>query len=326
MYSVHCVCHTLFMAYTQKPLLEISGLSKSYGKQHVLNGLSLTLDPGIHALLGPNGAGKTTLVNILSTLIPYDSGSVRVLGLDPQRQRSQLQGLISLTGQYAAVDGALTGMENMLMMGQLFGLSRRDAKHRADDLLERFELAAASGKRVATYSGGMRRKLDIAASLIAGPQLIFLDEPTTGLDTRSRQALWDEINALAAAGTSIFLTTQYLEEADVLAERIMVLNDGRIVADGTASQLKDRVGGSTIQVHDDAGHITETLPTAGSAQEVARSLCALAQERPGVGVTVRRPTLDEVFLELTGEPAAEQNSLNQNSSAQNDKQKESTLA
>ncbi|WP_150460474.1 ATP-binding cassette domain-containing protein [Nesterenkonia ebinurensis] len=304
------------MLYADKPLVEISGLSKSYGKHHVLNDLSLTIQPGIHALLGPNGAGKTTLVNILSTLIPYDSGTVRVLGLDPQHQRSQLQGLISLTGQYAAVDGRLTGMENMLMMGQLFGLSRRDTKRRADDLLERFELTAASGKRVVTYSGGMRRKLDIAASLIAGPQLIFLDEPTTGLDTRSRQALWDEISVLAEAGTSIFLTTQYLEEADVLAERIMVLHGGRIVADGTASELKDRVGGSTIQVHDGAGHIIETLPTQGSAQEVAHALSALAQERPDVGITVRRPTLDEVFLELTGEPVTDQN----------DKQKENAPA
>lgn len=300
------------MRYTDAPLIEISGLSKSYGKHHVLNDLSLTLESGIHALLGPNGAGKTTLVNILSTLIPYDAGSVRVLGLDPQRQRSQLQGLISLTGQYAAVDGQLTGMENMLMMGQLFGLSRRAARLRADDLLERFELTIASGKRVTTYSGGMRRKLDIAASLIAGPQLIFLDEPTTGLDTRSRRALWDEINALAAAGTSIFLTTQYLEEADVLAERIMVLHDGRIVADGTASELKDRVGGSTIQIHDDAGHVIETLPTQGDAADLAQQLAVISAQRPGASVTVRRPTLDEVFLELTGGPATQNQQQKEN--------------
>ncbi|WP_150460528.1 ATP-binding cassette domain-containing protein [Nesterenkonia ebinurensis] len=290
------------MSYTDTPLVEIAGLSKSYGKHHVLKDLNLTLPPGIHALLGPNGAGKTTLVNILSTLIPYSAGQARVLGLDVQRDRKQLQGLISLTGQYAAVDGALSGMENMLMMGQLFGLTRRDAKRRADDLLERFELTKAAGKRAATYSGGMRRKLDIAASLIAGPQLIFLDEPTTGLDTRSRQALWDEINTLAAAGTSIFLTTQYLEEADVLAERIMVLNGGGIVADGTAAQLKQRVGGSTIQLHDDAGHIIETLPTHGDAADVAHQLAAISEQRPEVSVTVRKPTMDEVFLELTGAP------------------------
>ncbi|MVT26973.1 ATP-binding cassette domain-containing protein [Nesterenkonia alkaliphila] len=293
------------MSYTEDALIEISGLSKSYGKHQVLTDLSLTLTPGIHALLGPNGAGKTTLVNILSTLIPYDAGRVRVLGRDPQKQRRQLQRLISLTGQYAAVDGQLTGMENMLMMGQLFGLSRSEAKRRADALLERFELSSAAGKRAATYSGGMRRKLDIAASLIAGPELIFLDEPTTGLDTRSRQALWDEINALAAAGTSIFLTTQYLEEADVLAERIMVLHGGSIVAEGTAAELKDRVGASTIQLHDAAGHIVETLPTRGDAAGLAAQLTRIAAERPEVSVTVRKPTLDEVFLELTGEPAAQ---------------------
>lgn len=293
------------MAYTEEALIEISGLTKSYGKHQVLADLNLTLQPGIHALLGPNGAGKTTLVNILSTLIPHDTGRVRVLGLDPQKQRRQLQGLISLTGQYTAVDAQLTGMENMLMMGQLFGLSRGEAKRRADDLLERFELSRAAGKRAATYSGGMRRKLDIAASLIAGPELIFLDEPTTGLDTRSRQALWDEINALAAAGTSIFLTTQYLEEADVLAERIMVLHGGSIVAEGTAAELKDRVGASTIQLHDAAGHIVETKPTRGDAAGLAAQLASIAAERPDVSVTVRKPTLDEVFLELTGKPTAQ---------------------
>lgn len=288
------------MPYTEVPLVEITGLSKSYGTHHVLDDLDITLPQGVHALLGPNGSGKTTLVNILSTLIPSSSGQARVLGLDVRRDRKKLQGLISLTGQYAAVDGALSGMENMLMMGRLFGLSRRDARRRADDLLERFDLSKAAGKRVATYSGGMRRKLDIAASLIAGPQLIFLDEPTTGLDTRSRQALWDEINTLAAAGTSIFLTTQYLEEADVLAERIMVLHGGGIVAEGTATQLKQRVGGSTIQLHDDAGHIIETMPTHGNAGDLAQQLATISQQRPEISVTVRKPTMDEVFLELTG--------------------------
>ncbi|GAB3063311.1 ATP-binding cassette domain-containing protein [Sediminivirga luteola] len=293
------------MPYTDEWLIEIAGLSKSYGQRHVLQDLNLALAPGIHALLGPNGAGKTTLVNILSTLIRYDAGRARVLGLDPQRDRAQLQKLISLTGQYAAVDGALTGAENMLMMGRLFGLSRREARRRADELLERFELSAAAGRRVATYSGGMRRKLDIAASLIAGPRLIFLDEPTTGLDTRSRQALWDEINALAATGTSIFLTTQYLEEADVLAEQIMVLHGGSIIAAGTAPELKQRVGGSTIQLHDEAGHLLQEVPTRGSAADVARDLTALARTRPEATVTVRRPTLDEVFLQLTGAPAGQ---------------------
>lgn len=270
----------------------------------VIKGLDLTLPPGIHALLGPNGAGKTTLVNILSTLTPADSGTARVLGLDVRRDKRRIQRLISLTGQYAAVDERLTGIENLHMMGRLFGLSRRDTAARAAGLLDRFELAAAAGRRVSGYSGGMRRKLDIAVGLIARPRLLFLDEPTTGLDTRSRQTLWDEITALAGDGTSIFLTTQYLEEADVLADRIMVLNGGRVVADGTASQLKERVGGSTIRLHDGQGRVTEEIATRGTALEISRHLAALAAERPDVRVTVRRPTLDEVFLQLTGKQAS----------------------
>ena len=292
------------MAYTDLPLIELRGLTKGFGGHEVLKSLDLTLPPGVHALLGPNGAGKTTLVNILSTLTPFDSGSARVLGLDVRRDRRRLQGLISLTGQYAAVDERLTGAENLHMMGRLFGLSRRDTAARAADLLERFELTAAAGRPVGSYSGGMRRKLDIAVGLIARPRLIFLDEPTTGLDTRSRQTLWDEITALAADGTSVFLTTQYLEEADVLAHRIMVLNGGRIVADGTASQLKERVGGSTIQLHDRHGRVVQEIATRGSALEISRRLADLASERPDVQVTVRRPTLDEVFLQLTGREAA----------------------
>ncbi|MFV2171706.1 ATP-binding cassette domain-containing protein [Actinomadura sp. LOL_016] len=292
------------MRYTDSALIELDGLAKGFGDNEVLKGLDLTLPPGVHALLGPNGAGKTTLVNILSTLTPADAGTARVLGLDVRADKRRLQGLISLTGQYAAVDDRLSGIENLHMMGRLFGLSRRDAAARAADLLDRFELAKAAGKRVSTYSGGMRRKLDIAVSLIARPRLIFLDEPTTGLDTRSRQALWDEITTLADDGTSIFLTTQYLEEADVLAERILVLHGGRIVAEGTASQLKERVGGSTIQLHDGHGRVVEEIPTGASAHEISRHLAALAAERRGVQVTVRRPTLDEVFLQLTGKDAA----------------------
>ena len=291
------------MTYTDS-LIELDGLTKGFGGNEVLKGVDLTLPPGIHALLGPNGAGKTTLVNILSTLTPFDSGTARVLGLDVRRDSKRIQGLISLTGQYAAVDERLTGTENLHMMGRLFGLSRRDTAGRSADLLDRFDLTPAAGKRVSTYSGGMRRKLDIAVGLIARPRLIFLDEPTTGLDTRSRQTLWGEIRALADTGTSIFLTTQYLEEADVLAERIMVLNDGRIVASGTASQLKERVGGSTIQLHDGHGNVTGEIATRGSALEVSRHLAALATERPDVQVTVRRPTLDEVFLQLTGKKAS----------------------
>ncbi|TDB91567.1 ATP-binding cassette domain-containing protein [Actinomadura sp. 7K534] len=292
------------MSYTDSPLIELDGLSKGFGGNEVIKGLDLTLPPGIHALLGPNGAGKTTLVNILSTLTPADSGTARVLGLDVRRDKRRIQRLISLTGQYAAVDERLTGIENLHMMGRLFGLSRRDTAARAAGLLDRFELAAAAGRRVSGYSGGMRRKLDIAVGLIARPRLLFLDEPTTGLDTRSRQTLWDEITALAGDGTSIFLTTQYLEEADVLADRIMVLNGGRVVADGTASQLKERVGGSTIRLHDGQGRVTEEIATRGTALEISRHLAALAAERPDVRVTVHRPTLDEVFLQLTGKQAS----------------------
>ena len=182
------------------PLLEIRGLRKSYGTRPVLDGLDLVLPPGIHALLGPNGAGKTTLIKILSTLLPHDGGTVRVLGLDPRRDRRRLQGLLSLTGQFAAVDGALTCTENLEMIGRLFGLPGSLARTRAAEQLERFELTRARSTRAATLSGGMRRKLDIAAGLLSRPRLVILDEPTTGLDTRSRQVLWEEIRGLAAEG------------------------------------------------------------------------------------------------------------------------------
>ena len=297
------------MLYTEapstNPIIELTGVTKRFGDHEVLRGLDLTLPPGIHALLGPNGTGKTTLVNILSTLIPQDAGTARVLGLDVGRDRSALQGHIALTGQYAAVDDQLSGIENLRMMGRLFGLSRRAATDRADDLLERFGLTKAASKRAATDSGGMRRKLDIAVSLIARPQLIFLDEPTTGLDTSSRQALWEEIRTLAARGTSIFLTTQYLEEADVLADRILVLHGGHIVADGTAAELKQLVGGSTIELRDERGRVVEERSTTGSANDLVRDITEIATARPGVQITVRKPTLDEVFVQLTGAPQAQ---------------------
>lgn len=292
------------MKYTEELIIEIAGLTKSYTGQPVLRELDLSLPPGVHALLGPNGAGKTTLVNILSTLIPADAGRVRVLGRDVRRDRRELQRVISLTGQYAAVDGRLSGMENMLMLGQLFGLTRRAARRRSEEMLERFDLTAAADRHVEEYSGGMRRKLDLAVSLIADPELIFLDEPTTGLDTRSRQALWEEISGMARAGTSIFLTTQYLEEADVLAEWIMVLHGGTIVAQGTATQLKQRVGGATIQLHDHHGRTVEEIATSGAVSEVARQLAGISAAHPDLTVTVRRPSLDEVFLQLTGAPGA----------------------
>lgn len=285
------------------PLLEAHGLSKSYGSRPVLRDLDLTLPPGIHALLGPNGAGKTTLIKILSTLIPRDGGYLRVLGADPGRDRRRLRSHISLTGQFAALDGTLSSLENLEMLGRLYGLGARTARGRGVELLERFSLASARDTRADALSGGMRRKLDIAAGLIPRPRLVFLDEPTTGLDTRSRLVLWEEIRDLAASGTSVLLTTQYLDEADALAEQIRVLHGGRIVAAGTADELKTQVGGAVIRAVGDGGELLEEIPTTGTAEDLSRRLSELAQRLPRATVTVRRPTLDDVFLHLTDDPA-----------------------
>ncbi|HJC68159.1 ATP-binding cassette domain-containing protein [Brachybacterium sp. EE-P12] len=281
------------------PLLEIRGLRKSYGTRPVLDGLDLVLPPGIHALLGPNGAGKTTLIKILSTLLPHDGGTVRVLGLDPRRDRRRLQGLLSLTGQFAAVDGALTCTENLEMIGRLFGLPGSLARTRAAEQLERFELTRARSTRAATLSGGMRRKLDIAAGLLSRPRLVILDEPTTGLDTRSRQVLWEEIRGLAAEGTSVLLTTQYLEEADALAEQVHVLDRGRIVAGGTTQELKALVGGAVVRILDQDGAVLEELATTGTAPDLAARLAEAAHRFPTATASIHRPTLDDVFLHLT---------------------------
>ncbi|MGC0249199.1 ATP-binding cassette domain-containing protein [Pseudactinotalea sp. Z1748] len=282
------------------PAIEVTGLRKAYGTHTVLDGLDLRVDERIHALLGPNGAGKTTLINILSTLVPPDAGSVRILGRALPRDRRTVQRMISLTGQFAAVDELLSGTENMVMMGRLMGLSRADARTRGADLLHQFDLTEAASKAVSTYSGGMRRRLDLAISMICAPALLFLDEPTTGLDTRSRQGLWDQIRALAQAGTTVFLTTQYLEEADVLAERISVLDRGTIVAQGTPEELKSGVGGTVLQLRDDEGHLTSEFPTDGSVGHVTHILADLARSQPGARVSLRRPTMDEAFLHLTG--------------------------
>ena len=281
------------------PMLEIRGLRKSYGTRPVLDGLDLVLPPGIHALLGPNGAGKTTLIKILSTLLPHDGGTVRVLGLDPRRDRRRLQGLLSLTGQFAAVDGALTCTENLEMIGRLFGLPGSLARTRAAEQLERFELTRARSTRAAALSGGMRRKLDIAAGLLSRPRLVILDEPTTGLDTRSRQVLWEEIRGLAAEGTSVLLTTQYLEEADALAEQVHVLDRGRIVAGGTTQELKALVGGAVIRILDQDGAVLEELATTGTAPDLAARLAEAAHRFPTATASIHRPTLDDVFLHLT---------------------------
>jgi ABC-2 type transport system ATP-binding protein len=232
-----------------EPAVEAAGLEKSYGDVRVLDGVDLSVRRGsVFALLGPNGAGKTTTVKILSTLIAPDGGSARVAGLDVVRERRAVRRQISLTGQHAAVDELQTGAENLFTMARLAGLTRPRARARAAELLERFGLAEAGGRRAGTYSGGMRRRLDLAAGLVSRPAVLFLDEPTTGLDPRSRQAMWEVIGELVADGVTVFLTTQYLEEADRLAERIALIDGGRIAAEGTPAELKRRVAGPRLDV------------------------------------------------------------------------------
>jgi ABC-2 type transport system ATP-binding protein len=306
--------------------IELDGLRKSYGAVTVLDGIDLRVAAGsVFALLGPNGAGKTTTVRILATLVRPDGGSARVGGHDVVADRHAVRQLISLTGQYAAVDELQTGIENLEMIGRLRRLGRRAARERATELLERFDLAAAARRRVATYSGGMRRRLDLAASLVGEPEVIFLDEPTTGLDLRSRQAMWDVVAALARDGVTVFLTTQQLEEADRLADTIAVLDRGRIVADGTARQLKRRFGSARLDlelidvaafdalvghlgsrtVHSDRVSLTLAIPTDGSAGQVR----ALLDELDPIGLRIARfdvrgASLDDVFLALTGVPTS----------------------
>jgi ABC-2 type transport system ATP-binding protein len=302
--------------------IEASGLAKSYQDVRVLSGVDLKVPSGtVFALLGPNGAGKTTTVRILATLVQADGGQARVAGFDVARNRSQVRRRISLTGQFAALDEVQTGTENLRMMGRLSGLSRTAARQRADDLLGQFELTKAAGRRVATYSGGMRRRLDIAASLVARPSVIFLDEPSTGLDPQSRLAMWRVIEGLAESGVTIFLTTQYLEEAERLADRIAVLDAGQIIAAGTSAELKRKVAAQRLDitaasraafthlarhfsgqlVHHDDGSLTVGVPTEGDAAGI-RALLDAAD--PGRGLIadfiVRRATLDDVFLTLTG--------------------------
>ncbi|MGO3328298.1 ATP-binding cassette domain-containing protein [Gordonia sp. (in: high G+C Gram-positive bacteria)] len=293
------------MTCTDGAIIEITDLTKCYGEHRVLTGLSLTVEPGIHALLGPNGAGKTTLIDILTTLHPFDSGSARVLGLDLTTARGDVRRRISVTGQFTTIDEVLTGTENLVMMGRLVGLSPRDARRRSDELLDRFDLTAAADRRAATYSGGMRRRLDLAVSLIWPPEILFLDEPTTGLDAHSRLTLWQQIRELAATGTNVFLTTQYLEEADALADEISVMDRGRIVARGSAADLKERVGGAVLALLDN-GVVVQEIATDGSAHDVARLTAIVAADRPDLVVEVRRPTLDDAFLHLTGHASGQE--------------------
>ncbi len=314
--------------------IETTGLVKTFGSLRAVDGIDLRVRRGsIYGLLGPNGAGKTTTVRLLATLLRPDAGSARVLGQDVVHEAAQVRGRISLTGQFATMDEDLTGRENLVLLARLLGFTRGQARARAAELLRAFDLADAGGRQVKTFSGGMRRRLDIAGSIVATPDLLFLDEPTTGLDPRSRGEVWEIIRRLVDGGATVLLTTQYLEEADQLAERIAVIDHGRVIAEGTPSELKASVGSSVLHVrlddpsrreearrrlsealgepaHFDAVHagserraITAQLPDPGRA---ASALAALASA--GIGVSdfsLGQPSLDEVFFALTGHGATE---------------------
>jgi len=311
------------------PAIETERLTKSFGSTQALSGLDLTVQQGgILGLLGPNGAGKTTAVRVLTTLLRPDSGQARVLGLDVVRQAAEVRHHIGLTGQYAALDDYLTGRANLIMIGQLGRLGRSQARRRADELLGRIDLTQAAGRAVKTYSGGMRRRLDLAASLIGDPEVLFLDEPTTGLDPNSRAVMWEIIRELAAEGATLLLTTQYLEEADQLASQVAVIDAGRVVAEGTPDQLKGKVGEDRIAVQLPPGSdlaaavavvqaqttglvdadparwlVTAPMPGRdGVTTDVVRALDAAGVRV--TDVTLRRPSLDDVFMILTGHRAA----------------------
>ncbi|MFF5716570.1 ATP-binding cassette domain-containing protein [Streptomyces buecherae] len=304
------------------------GLVKTFGKVRALDGVDLDVPEGtVLGLLGPNGAGKTTAVRVLTTLLRPDSGRAVVAGIDVLKHPNDVRHVIGLSGQFAAVDEYLTGRENLRMVGQLYQLSSRDAKRRAAELLERFNLTEAGDRTAKTYSGGMRRRLDLAAALVVSPPVMFMDEPTTGLDPRNRQALWGIMQELVAGGTTLLLTTQYLEEADQLAHDICVVDHGRVIARGTSDQLKAQTGGERVEVvvhdRDHLGTATEvlrgfgkgdtsveshtrkvTVPVTGGAKllaEVIRELDARGIEIDDIGL--RRPTLDDVFISLTGHAA-----------------------
>ncbi len=309
-------------------------LVKTFGETHALKGIDLHVPTGsVLGLLGPNGAGKTTAVRILTTLLRPDAGRVEVAGIDVLAEPEKVRSRIGLTGQYAAVDEILTGRENLIMFGQLYRLSLRAAKQRADELLERFNLSYAANRIVRTYSGGMRRRLDLAASLLVSPPVLFLDEPTTGLDPRSRNGMWEVIRDLVHDGTTVLLTTQYLEEADQLADSIAVIDHGRVIAEGTADQLKTQVGGERLEIRtapeSDIARVEQELRRIASANgheagevqidrdrhQLTMPFTGGAKALPGavrdldnagielVDLSLRRPTLDDVFLSLTGHSA-----------------------
>ena len=310
----------------QPPAIETRGLTRTFGSFTAVDSLDLTVRTGIvYGLLGPNGAGKSTTLRMITTLLAPTRGTARVLGHDVVAERHAVRSLIGVTGQYASVDEMLTGVENLRLFGRLLGLSRRQARERADELLASFSLTQAGGKRVSGYSGGMRRRLDLAVSLIATPPLVFLDEPTTGLDPRTREQMWDVIRSLVDGGSTILLTTQYLEEADRLAHQIGIIDHGRLVAEGTPDELKDRVGSSALiltpatpgdqaataaviervtghapAVVDQGTHLQAPLSEASVATEV---LVALRDAGlPPRTVSVDRPSMDAVFMALTGKP------------------------
>ena len=278
-------------------IITVRDLGKSYGSTAVLDAVDITVDEGeIFALLGPNGAGKTTTINILTTLLAADRGSVVIAGHDPARHPDRVRASIGLTGQYAAVDPFLSGEENLMMMCRLAHLGRRRSRLRTAELLAQFDLVDAAGRRAGQYSGGMRRRLDLAISLIARPCVVFLDEPTTGLDPRSRAQMWDVVRELAGDGTTILLTTQYLEEADQLADRVAVLDGGRIIAEGTPAELKAGLDGDHVEIVFADGRI-ERVSTTNPVATI-RELLADATDVESIAVV--KPTLDDVFLAITG--------------------------
>ena len=305
--------------------IDVRGLEKSFGKVKVLKGVDMQVEKGtIMALLGPNGAGKTTTIRILSTLLPYDNGQVSVNGYDTLKNPDEVRGSIGLTGQFAAVDEYLTGVENLEMMGRLYRLSHNETKRRTTELLKIVDLVEASKRPVRTYSGGMKRRLDLAMSLIAGPPIIFLDEPTTGLDPRSRMSMWDMIKQLAKSGTTVLLTTQYMEEADQLADQVIVIDGGKVIAKGTADDLKAKVGADRLEIvigqkssikkaqeaiKDDTLQVDEERRTLSVAskkgvQTLKEVLQKLESAKVAVEtISLHRPTLDDVFLTLTGHAA-----------------------
>lgn len=309
----------------QKNAIVAKNLQKSYGKLKVLEGINFAVQPGtILALLGPNGAGKTTTIRILSTLLDADGGTASINGYDVATQPDGVRASIGLTGQYAAVDEYLNGRENLEMMGRLYRLSLTDSRDRAHSLLQQFDLVEAGSRTVKTYSGGMRRRLDLAMSLIASPPIIFLDEPTTGLDPRSRMAMWEMVKELAQHGTTILLTTQYMEEADYLADSIVVIDGGKVIAEGTPDSLKAKVGSDRLEItvgkksnfekaaqaiKDKSVQIDEekrtiSIASKGGVSTLKRVLQKLEEAKIDIeNFSLHRPTLDDVFLTLTGHAA-----------------------